>query len=110
MCKKTCFWLASGVLLTIPAAHPMLVPLVGVPSHLLWWIHVLPVALITYRFGKRGAAGTLVISAALLVAGERAFGTAYGVPAVWSTVAALVTALTFTNLLVAGFSLYASVV
>lgn len=35
----------------------MLGPLVGVPSHLLWWVHVLPVALITYRPGAEGRHG-----------------------------------------------------
>lgn len=51
----------------------------GVPSHLLWWIHVLPVALITYRVGRTGAAAALVIGAALVGTGERTFGNGPGV-------------------------------
>ncbi len=96
-----------ALLLALPALHPLLIPLVGVPSHLLWWTHVLPVALITYRHGRRAAAAIVATSALLVVAGERAFGAGYGTPADWFTVGSLAVALTFTNLLVAGFALYA---
>jgi len=91
----------------LPAAHPTLLPTVGAPSHLLWWIHVLPVAFLTYRLGDRGAFATILASTVALVAGERTFGTGYWEPAPWETVIALAVALTFTNLLVAGFAQFA---
>lgn len=81
--------------------------MVGVPSHLLWWIHVLPVAVVTYRFGVRGGMAVVAFSALLVGAGERLFGAGYWTPADWATVFSLTVAVTFTNLLVAGFALYA---
>jgi len=107
MPKALTFCLAAGALLVAPAAHPLLMPFVGVPSHLLWWVHVLPVALVTYRWGRRGAAIALPVSAVLVIVGELAFGAGYGVSADWATVWALTTALGFTNLLVVSFALYA---
>lgn len=91
----------------VPVAHPLLTPLVGVPSHLLWWIHVLPVAFFTYRFGRTGAAATVAVSTTLVVAGGRVFGAGYGSPATWETALSLAAALAFTNLLVGAFALYA---
>jgi diguanylate cyclase (GGDEF)-like protein len=46
-------------------------------------------------------------STAMLVIGERLFGTGYWQPASWQTVIGLAVALTFTNLLVAGFGMFA---
>ncbi len=96
-----------GVLAVVPAAHPLFLPWVGPPSHLLWWIHVLPVALFTYRYGRPGFASALIASVFLLVVGERLFGAGYGVPADWPTVVSLAAALSFTEILVGGFALYA---
>jgi len=96
-----------AVAFVIPAAHPLLIPGVGVASHLLWWIHVLPVSFYTFRFGRRGALATVAISALLVIAGERTFGGGYGVPAPWQTTLSLAAALAFTNVLVAGFAFYA---
>lgn len=98
---------AAVALLFAPALHPLLIPVVGVPSHLMWWVHVLPVALIAYVFGRRGAALVMLASLGLVVVGERLFGAGYGRPADGHTVAALAVALGFTNLLVVGFALYA---
>lgn len=91
----------------LPALHPLLLPLVGVPSHLLWFAHVLPVAWSTYHRGHRGGAYSMAVSLVLLVLGERLFGARYFVAADWPTVAALGVALGFTNALVAGFAAYA---
>ncbi len=87
--------------------HPLLIPIVGVPSHLLWFVHVLPVAWWTYHRGR--TAGALAIAASLLMvlAGERTFGAGYFVAADWRTAVALAVALAFTCSLVAGFALYA---
>ncbi|MDZ7749495.1 MAG: EAL domain-containing protein [Halofilum sp. (in: g-proteobacteria)] len=97
----------SMTALLLPAVHPTLIPLVGAPSHLLWWIHVLPVAMATYRFGIQGMLLVVVASAALVLIGERLFGSGYGRPADWETALSLFVALSATNLLVAGFALYA---
>lgn len=90
-----------------PALHPLLLPVVGVPSHLLWFAHVLPVAWITYHRGPPWGAASIGASLALLVAGERAFGAGYFVAVDWHTVVSLAVALGFINVLVAGFAAYA---
>jgi len=100
--------LVSAVaLLVVPAAHPLLIPLVGTPSHLLWWAHVLPVALTTYRHGRPGGVASIMGSLVLVLGGERLFGAGYGTAADWQTTLSLATALTLTNVLVAGFALFA---
>jgi len=99
--------LAVASLFFVPVAHPLLLPLVGVPSHLLWWVHVLPVALLTFRGGRRAAALSLVVSGAFVAGGEALFGGGYGFPAATETALALTVALTATNLLVVVFALYA---
>lgn len=91
----------------LPALHPLLMPLVGVPSHLLWFAHVLPVAWSTYHRGSRGGGASIAVSLLLLVLGERAFGGGYFIAADWQTVVSLAVALGFTNALVAGFAAYA---
>jgi len=96
-----------GALFLLPALHPLLIPVVGLPSHLLWWAHVLPVALLTFRGGRVVATASLILSTSLLVAGEAMFGGGYGVGAPPGTIVALATALTATNLLVVVFALYA---
>ncbi len=90
-----------------PALHPLLLPLVGPPSHLLWWLHVLPVALLTYEHGRGVGFASVGGSVLLLGVGERLFGFGYGMPADWATVISLGVALGFTHLLIVGFALYA---
>jgi len=90
-----------------PLAHPLLIPWVGVPSHLLWWTHVLPVAMVSYHAGRRGAVASIAASALFVAAGERLFGAGYGIPADRATVWALTTGVVATHMLVAGFALYA---
>ena len=99
--------LPASLLFFVPALHPLLQSLVGVPSHLLWWVHVLPVALFTYVRGRAQGAAALAVSTVLLILGERLFGLGYGNSADWETVASLAIALTFTNLLVGGFATFA---
>lgn len=107
MSRERALWaLAVGAFL-VPVAHPLLLPLVGVASHLLWWAHVLPVALVTYSYGRKALLPALGASVLWLTAGERLFGAGYGVPADWATVGSLAVALLFTELLVGGFALYA---
>jgi signal transduction histidine kinase len=91
----------------MPALHPLLLPTVGVASHLLWFAHVLPVAWTTYHYGRRGGILSLAFGQLLVVGGERAFGAGYFKAADWQTVISLAVALGFTNALVAGFAAYA---
>ncbi|MDX1623588.1 MAG: ATP-binding protein [Gemmatimonadota bacterium] len=95
------------LLFLVPVLHPLLIPVVGVPSHLLWFVHVLPVAMATYGRGRKLGAAAIGLSVALVVVGEKTFGAGYGRPADWETAIALAVSLGFTNLLVAGFALYA---
>jgi diguanylate cyclase (GGDEF)-like protein len=90
-----------------PALHPLLRPMVGPPSHLLWWIHVLPVGQHGHRHGRWGMAGAVAASVVLAGVGERAFGAGYAVAADWETVWSITLALGFTNVLVGAFALYA---
>lgn len=95
---------ASFLALALPAVHPIFRPSVGVGSHLLWIVHVLPAAVLTYRYGREGALGVLVLSPALVVGGERLFGAGYGMAASWQTALSLAASVGFANLLVAGFA------
>ena len=98
---------AVTALFFAPVLHPLLLPVVGVPSHLLWFVHVLPVAWWTYHRGRTAGALTIAGSLLMLIAGERTFGAGYLVAADWRTALALAVALAFTCTLVAGFALYA---
>lgn len=98
---------AVCLLFLAPALHPLLLPVVGVPSHLLWFAHVLPVAWLTYHRGRRTGLVSIAMSLTLLTIGERAFGRGYFNAADWQTVTSLAVALGFTNALVAGFADYA---
>lgn len=97
----------AAVLFLVPVLHPLLIPVVGVPSHLLWWVHVLPVAFLTFQYGRNAAVGTLLLSGALVASGEAFFGQGYGQAAPTETILALTVALTATNVLVVFFALYA---
>lgn len=97
----------AAVFIPIPALHPLLIPFIGPPSHLMWWIYVVPVALVSYTFGVRWAAVATLASVLLLIAGERRFGYGYDTPASWETTVSLAVALGITLLLIAALSAYA---
>jgi PAS domain S-box-containing protein len=97
--------IVAAVAMLIPALHPVLIPVVGAPSHLLWFVHVLPVALLSLAFGLPGAAFATGFSAVWVGAGETWFGGGYGTPAPSGTVLALAIAVGLTDLLVGGFAL-----
>lgn len=97
--------MAALAVLLVPALHPLLRPAVGVPSHLLWFAHILPVALFAYDFGLGGAAVTVMVSVLGVAGGEHLFGAGYGVSADEATILALSAAVGLTNTLVAGFAL-----
>lgn len=107
MKSRARFWAGMVALTVLPGLHPVLLPVVGVASHLLWWAHVLPLALLTHRMGQRALGPGILGSVALLVLGERLFGAGYWIPADWATVLSLAVALVFTEVLVGGFALYA---
>jgi nitrogen fixation/metabolism regulation signal transduction histidine kinase len=94
------------VALLLPAFHPLLTPFVGVPSHLLWWVHVRPVAITVFRRGRLAAVGMLLVSTTLLISFERMFGSGFS-PTDWTTVLSLAVALALTNVLVSSFALHA---
>jgi len=96
-----------SLLFLAPVTHPLLRPLLGVPSHLLWFVHVLPVALLTFWYGRRAAALAVALSPVLVGFGERTLGAGYGHPADMETTLALVVAVLFTDILIAGFALFA---
>lgn len=102
-------WLTSAALLAlvVPVLHPLARSTIGVGSHLLWFIHVFPAAVVAYRYGRYGASLLLVLSPTFLLVGERTFGAGYGTPASWETAVSLAVSLAFTNVLVAGFALSA---
>ncbi len=91
----------------IPALHPLLRPLIGIPSHLLWFALTLPVAIVTYTWGIKAAVAAVVASVAWVGLGEHLFGGGYGVSADEATQLALMIATGFTSALLAGFSLAA---
>lgn len=91
----------------VPALHPVLIPYLGPPSHLLWWVHVLPVARLSYDRGRPGALVGIGASTLLVMMGERAFGEGYGMAASWETALSLAVSLFLTHLLVAAFALHA---
>ena len=98
--------LASALCL-LPVLHPLLRPIVGVPSHLLWFVLVLPVAWWTYHYGRAAGAAATAASVIVLLVGERSFGAGYFVAADWPTALSLAVAVGFICALVAGFALYA---
>lgn len=104
--KSQAFWGIVSLAALLPAAHPLLRPLVGVPSHLLWFSLVLPVAMIADRWGRRAAIFAVAVSAGLVVIGEQSFGAGYGRAADVQTTIALAVALSFANALVAGFAIF----
>jgi signal transduction histidine kinase len=96
-----------AALFLVPLGHPLLIPFVGVPSHLLWFVHVLPVALFTFRYGRSAAVASVLVSVLMVNLGEGLMGRGYWLPADAETEAALTIALLATNLLIVSFSLYA---
>lgn len=96
-----------SLLFLVPVLHPLLRPLVGVPSHLLWFVHVLPVAWLTYHHGRRTGAVSIATCLTMVVVGERTLGAGYFVPADWQTAISLAVSLGFTSVLVGGFASYA---
>ncbi|MFQ6047013.1 MAG: ATP-binding protein [Gemmatimonadales bacterium] len=94
------------MLALLPLSHPIFRPLLGAPSHLLWFAHVFPVALASYVWGMRGAGVSVVASVLAVTAGEATFGAGYWVAADLATVLALGVSVGITEMLLAGFALW----
>lgn len=94
----------AGVLL-LPLLHPFLIPIVGVPSHLLWFAHVLPVSMVAHRDGLRPGILTAALSLLMIGAGEALLGAGYWESADPATTGALVVAVGLVHVLVGGFAL-----
>lgn len=106
--KRRRAWVA-GILFLLPLAHPFLIPVVGVASHLLWFSHPVAVGLLSFEFGRSGALWGLAISVTWVALGEWLFGTGFGVPADPPTIVALTTAVGVVDLFLAAFALDARV-
>lgn len=91
----------------VPALHPLMIGFIGPPSHLLWWVYVVPVALLSYTYGARGAGVSILAAISLLIVGERLFGYGYGEAASWETTFSLAVALAITLGLIASLAVYA---
>ncbi len=102
--SRRAVWAVALASLVAPVGHPVLLPIVGVPSHLLWFVHVLAVAITGYLAGLRLGLLTLLVSAGWVLAGERWFGMGYWEAADWPTAVAMMTAVAATNALVLGFA------
>jgi diguanylate cyclase (GGDEF)-like protein len=97
--------LGLALLLILPAAHP-LVPLEVVPTRTLWWIHVVPVAVLAYEHGVTGTVVGIVWSGFLCFTTEQLLGPGLVGSIDVSVLRDVVTPLLFTELLVAGLGLY----
>ncbi|MFQ5704384.1 MAG: ATP-binding protein [Gemmatimonadales bacterium] len=97
--------LLAGVLFVLPGIHPLLRAFVGEPSHLLWFVHVLPVALAAFAWGITGALAVIPASVLLVMGGELVFGAGYGSGADVDTVVALGLSVGLTEILVAAFAI-----
>jgi PAS domain S-box-containing protein len=89
----------------LPVLHPLLRPMLGAPSHLLWFAHALSITLSGYAFGTPGFVAAAAASALAVISGESVFGAGYGHGADEATVLALVVAVAFTNGLTGLFAL-----
>lgn len=98
---------AVALLLAAPAVHPLVPPhLEVVPPESLWWLHVVPVAVLAYRHGIVGSAVGIGWSALISLAVEQSLGAGLS-SAVDPVVLREVTGpLLFTEALVLGLALY----
>jgi signal transduction histidine kinase len=96
---------AAILLLLLPGLHPLLIPTLGAPSHLLWFAHVAAVGLLTFQSGRPGAVAGVAVSAVWVAVGELLFGAGYGTPADGTTVVALTFSVALMDALVAAFAL-----
>ncbi|MBK7595315.1 MAG: response regulator [Gemmatimonadetes bacterium] len=77
----------------VPALHPILRTFVGAPSHLLWFVLVVPVGASAYGRSQRWAIPLAALAALWTAVGEFWFGAGYGHAADPATILALTTAV-----------------
>ncbi|MDT8369401.1 MAG: ATP-binding protein [Longimicrobiales bacterium] len=90
---------ALAVLFLVPATHPLLIPFVGVSSHLLWFVHSVVVGAAAFAFGIRGVSVVTFASVVAVGAGEALFGAGYGEAADPAALVSLVIAVGSVDLL-----------
>jgi len=97
--------IALLALMVVPVAHPF-VPIEFFPSEALWWIHVVPVAVLAYEHGPVGAVVGLIWSGFLSFGAEQVHGPGVGGPVHLDALRKVTGPLIFTDLLVIGLGLY----
>ncbi|HEX9726916.1 MAG TPA: ATP-binding protein [Gemmatimonadales bacterium] len=105
-CRANAGSIVAAVAFLVPLIHPLFRPVLGPPSHLTWFAHVLAVALVGYHGGAARGAGALVASMVMVAAGEGFAGQGYWVGADAITVIALTTAVGTVDLLVLAFAVW----
>jgi len=91
----------------LPAAHPALSALLGVDTGWLWSVHLVPVAILSYRNGTWGAVPAVLTSVVLVLIGEFVLGGGTVVGLDPSSADLLALATSFSDVLVAALALYA---
>ncbi len=96
-----------ALLLAAPAAHP-LVPAAFeiVPSESLWWLHVVPVAVLAYEYGVLGSVVGVLWSGLTSLVVEQAVGPGLAADLDPVVLRQVTGPLLFTNALVLGLALY----
>ena len=87
------------LLVMLPAIHPLIRPLVGAPSHLLWFVLLVPVGFVAYSRGRLIGAVSAGGAALWTGVGEALFGAGYGVPADGPTILAMTSTIGFVGML-----------
>ncbi len=91
----------------LPVAHPALTSLVGVDTSWLWGVHLVPVAILAYRYGFWGALPAVLISVMLVILGEYVLASTVLSGVGPGTADTLALATSFSDVLVAALTLYA---
>jgi diguanylate cyclase (GGDEF)-like protein len=89
----------------LPVAHPALTSLVGVETSWLWGVHLVPVAILAYRYGFWGALPAVLISVVLVLMGEYVLASTVLPGQGLDTANTLALATSFSDVLVAGLAL-----
>ncbi len=100
-------FLALTAVYLLPVAHPALSSLVGVDTSWLWGVHLVPVAILAYRYGFWGALPAVLISVMLVILGEYVLASTVLAGIGPGTADTLALATSFSDVLVAALTLYA---
>ena len=100
-------FLALTAVYLLPVAHPALSSLVGVDTSWLWGVHLVPVAILAYRYGFWGALPAVLISVMLVILGEYVLASTVLSGIGPGTADTLALATSFSDVLVAALTLHA---